>query len=154
MLTDEMKRKIEAEIETCPNRRCACIDAMQVVQSSRGWISDDSLKDIADFLEMTVDELDSVATFYNHIYRKPVGRHIILICNSVSCWIMGFGSILDYFTQHLGIEMGETTPDGRFTLLPVECLGACDRAPAIMIDGELFWDLDRKKIETLLENYK
>ncbi len=149
-----MKRKIQAEIETCPNKRSACIDAMQVVQNSLGWISDDSLKAIADFLDMTIDELDSVATFYNHIYRKPVGRHIILICNSVSCWIMGFESILDYFTQHLGIQMGETTQDGRFTLLPVECLGACDRAPAIMIDGELFWDLDRTKIQTLLENYK
>jgi NADH-quinone oxidoreductase subunit E len=154
MLTDEMKQRIKAEIETCPNKRCACIDAMLVVQSSLGWISDDSLKAIADFLDMTIDELDSVATFYNHIYRKPVGRHIILICNSVSCWIMGFGSILDYFTQHLGIQMGETTQDGRFTLLPVECLGACDRAPAIMIDGELFWDLDRTKIQTLLGSYR
>ena len=97
MLTDEMKHKIEAEIETCPNKKCACIDAMQIVQSSLGWISDDSLKAIADFLDMTIDELDSVATFYNHIYRKPVGRHIILICNSVSCWIMGFGTVRRLF---------------------------------------------------------
>ncbi len=154
MLTDDMKQKIEAEIATCPNKRSACIDAMQTVQSSLGWVSNESLKAIADYLDMTVDELDSVATFYNHIYRKPVGRHIILVCNSVSCWIMGFGRVLDYFTEHLGIKMGETTSDGRFTLLPVECLGACDRAPAIMIDGELYWDLDRKKIETVLENYK
>ena len=154
MLTDDMKRKIETEILTGPNKKSACIDAMQTVQSSLGWVSDDSLKDIADFLDMTIDELDSVATFYNHIYRKPVGRHVILVCNSVSCWIMGFGRVLDYFTEHLGIKMGETTPDGRFTLLPVECLGACDRAPAIIIDGELYWDLDRKKIEAVLENYK
>lgn len=149
-----MKQKIEAEIETCPNKKCACVDAMQIVQSRLGWISDDSLKAIADFLDMTIDELDSVATFYNHIYRKPVGRHIILICNSVSCWIMGFGTVRDYLSQRLGIEMGETTPDGRFTLLPVQCLGACDHAPAIMIDDELYWDLDREKIETILENYK
>ncbi len=154
MLTDEMKEQIQIEIDTCPNRECACIDAMQIVQRRLGWISDDSLKDIADFLDMTIDELDSVATFYNHIYRRPVGRHVILICNSVSCWIMGFGTVRDCLTQHLGIRMGETTPDGRFTLLPVQCLGACEHAPAIMIDEELYWDLDPQKIETLLENYK
>lgn len=154
MLTDEMKQKIQIEIDTCPNRESACIDAMQIVQSHLGWISEDSLKDIADFLDMTIDELDSVATFYNHIYRKPVGRHIILICDSVSCWIMGFGKIRDHLSHRLGIEMGETTPDGRFTLLPVECLGACDHAPAIIIDDQLYWDLDQKKIETILENYK
>jgi NADH-quinone oxidoreductase subunit E len=154
MLTDEMKQKIEAEIETCTSRKGACIDAMQIVQSRLGWISDDSLKAIADFLDMTIDELDSVATFYNHIYRKQVGRHIILICNSVSCWIMGFGTVRDYLTQRLGIEMGGTTPDGRFTLLPVQCLGACDHAPAIMIDEELHWDLDPQKIDNILENYE
>ena len=149
-----MKQKIEAEIETCPSKECACIEAMLIVQGRLGWISDDSLKAVADFLDMTIDELDSVATFYNHIYRKPVGRHVILICNSVSCWIMGFDTVRDYLTQRLGIEVGETTPDGRFTLLPVECLGACDHAPAIMIDEELYWDLDREKIETVLESYK
>src|SRR4030042_2496331 len=133
MLTDEMKEKIQAEIETCPNKESACIDAIEIVQSRLGWISDDSLKAIADFLDMTIDELDSVATFYNHIYRRPVGRHVILICNSVSCWIMGFGTVRDYLTQRLGIEMGETTPDGRYTLLPIKCLGACEHAPATMI---------------------
>jgi len=91
MLTDEMKQKIQIEIDTCPSRKSACIEAMQIVQSRLGWISDESLRDIADFLDMTIDELDSVATFYNHIYRKPVGRHIILICHSVSCWIMVLG---------------------------------------------------------------
>jgi NADH-quinone oxidoreductase subunit E len=141
MLTDEMKQKIEAEIETSPNKRGACIDAMQTVQSRLGWISDESLKDIADFLDI-------------HIFRKPVGRHVILICNSVSCWIMGFGTVRDYLKQRLGIEMGETSPDGRFTLLPVQCLGACEHAPAIMIDEELYWDLDPQKIDNVLENYK
>jgi NADH-quinone oxidoreductase subunit E len=154
MLTDEMKQKIEAEIETSPDKKGACIDAMQTVQSRLGCISDESLRDIADFLDMTIDELDSVATFYNHIYRKPVGRHIILICHSVSCWIMGFGTVRDYLIHRLGIEMGETTPDGRFTLLPVQCLGACDHAPAIMIDEELYGDLDTQNIETILDSYK
>ncbi len=153
MLTEEIKRRIEAEIETCPNTQCACIEALQIVQQQYGWISDEGLKAIAQFLDMTVDELDSIATFYNRIYRQPVGRHVILICSSVSCWIMGSESVRDYLVQRLGVGLGETTSDGRFTLLPVQCLGACDHAPAMMIDDELYWDLDRQKIDTLLERH-
>jgi NADH-quinone oxidoreductase subunit E len=154
MLTDEIKREIEAEIETCTAMRCACIEAMQIVQRHLGWVSDESLQAIAEFLGMTVDDLDSVATFYNHIYRKPVGRHVILICDSVSCWILGFEHVRDYLTQRLGIKLGETSSDGRFTMLPVQCLGACDHAPAMMIGEELYYDLDLEKIERILENHK
>lgn len=154
MLTEEIKREIETEIEVCPTLRCACIEALQIVQRHHGWVSDDSLKNLAEFLDMTVEELDSVATFYNRIYRRPVGRHIILVCDSVSCWIMGFEHIRDYVVQRLGIELGETTPDGRFTLLPIQCLGACDQAPAIMIDDELYGNLNPEKVERILENHK
>jgi NADH-quinone oxidoreductase subunit E len=154
MLTEEIRREIETEIEVCPTLRCACIEALQIVQRHHGWVSDEGLKNVAEFLGMTVEELDSIATFYNRIYRKPVGRHIILVCDSVSCWIMGFERIRDYLIQCLGIELGETTLDGRFTLLPIQCLGACDRAPAMMIDDELYGDLDPEKIDRILENHK
>jgi len=154
MLTEEIKRKIEAEIETCPNTQCACIDALQTVQEQYGWVSDESLKAIAQFLDMTVDELDSVATFYDHIHRQPVGRHVIFVCDSVTCWIMGFEDIRDHLMKRLGIGLGETTSDGRFTLLPIECLGLCEHAPAIMIDEDRHWDLDRSKIDIILEQYK
>jgi NADH-quinone oxidoreductase subunit E len=103
---------------------------------------------------MTPDELDSVATFYSLIYRQPVGRHVILICDSVTCWIMGYEDLLAHLTDCLGIGLGETTEDGRFTLLPVACLGACDHAPAMMIGDELYDDLDRLKIDRILERYK
>jgi NADH-quinone oxidoreductase subunit E len=153
MLTLAEKREIEDILHNYPTRQAAGIDALVIVQRHRGWISDEILGNVADFLNMTSAELDSVATFYNLIFRKPVGRHVILLCDSVSCWVMGFESMLDYFKKRLGIGFGQTTPDGRFTLLPHVCLGACDQAPAMMIDGELYGGLDPDKIDHILLLY-
>ena len=127
---------------------------MKIVQDHRRWISDESLHDIAAYLEMTPEELDSIATFYNLIFRKPVGRHVILICDSISCWIIGYDKILETLTHALGIRFGETTPDERFTLLPIPCLGTCDHAPALMIDEDLHRDLTPEKIENILKRYE
>jgi NADH-quinone oxidoreductase subunit E len=153
MLTEQEKKEIEDILPNYPTRQAAGIDALVIVQRRHGWISDEILGKVADFLNMTPAELDSVATFYNLIFRKPVGRHVILLCDSVSCWIMGFESMLDYFKKRLGIGFGQTTPDGRFTLLPHVCLGACDQAPAMMIDGELHGGLDLDKIDQILSLY-
>jgi NADH-quinone oxidoreductase subunit E len=154
VLSPEERHEIELELGHYPNKRAVSIDAMRIVQRRRGWVSDEALKDIAELLEMPVDELDSVATFYNLIFRKPVGRHVIMVCDSVSCWIVGYDRVREHLTNRLGVKMGETTPDGRFTLLPIVCLGTCDRAPAMMIDDDLHRDLDPVKIDAILENYE
>lgn len=153
MLTAEDKREIEADVAQYPYRRAGAIEALKVVQRRRGWVSDDDVKDIADLLGMSPDEVDAVATFYNLIFRRPVGRHVILLCDSVSCWVMGHGPVRDLLQARLGIGPGETTSDGRFTLLPTVCLGACDRAPAMMIDGDLHGELDPATIESILAKY-
>jgi NADH-quinone oxidoreductase subunit E len=153
MLTDEIKQEIKAEFERFKNKQSACIGAMQIVVRHNGWISDKTIGELADFLEMTVDELDGVATFYNHLFRKPVGRHVILVCDSVTCWIMGYEQLMDHLKTSLGVEFGQTTADGRFTVLPIQCLGACDLAPAIMIDDELYGNLDPVKLDQLLAKY-
>ncbi len=154
MLTTDEFNEIEAESANYQEKNSACIDALKIVQHHRGWVSDEGLKDVADHFGMTVEEMDAVATFYNLIYRKPVGRHVILLCDSVSCWVMGYEPIHKYLNQRLGIDFGGTTGDMRFTLLPVPCLGACDRAPAMMIDEDLHCDLDLQKIDRILEEYK
>ena len=154
MLSPEERSEIEAELPRYPFKEAVCIDAMKIVQRHRGWISDESLRDIAELLEMPADDLDSVATFYNLIYRKPVGRHVILVCNSVSCWVMGYEKLRARLSQKLGIQLGETTSDGRFTLLPIVCLGTCDHAPALMIDNDLHRDLTPDSVEPVLENYR
>ncbi|HKW67483.1 MAG TPA: NADH-quinone oxidoreductase subunit NuoE [Terriglobales bacterium] len=153
-LSAEERREIEAEFPRYPTKRAVCIDAMKIVQRHRGWISDESLQEIAQLLEMSLDELDSVATFYNLLYRKPVGRHVVLICDSVSCWIMGYNRLRERLCSKLGVRLGETTADGRFTLLPIVCLGTCDHAPAMMVDEDLHRDLDPEKADQALENYK
>src|SRR2546428_3401495 len=154
MLSSEEIKEIEHEIALVPHRKAACIEALKIVQKHRGWVSDTSLHAVAEYMEMSTAELDSVATFYNLIFRKPVGRHVILLCDSISCWVMGYEKIYDEFKKNLGIQFGETTPDGRFTLLPNVCLGACDHAPVLMIDNDTYRDVKAEKMAELLDKYQ
>ena len=154
MLSEQEIQEIQSEFQHYEYKQAAAIDALKIVQRHRGWISDESLKDTARLLDMSPDELDSVATFYNLIFRRPVGKHVILVCDSVSCWIMGYDGIRDHLSARLGVALGQTTADGRFTLLPIVCLGACDHAPAMMIDDTLYQDLDPGKIDRILESYQ
>ena len=154
MLTTEEINEIEAEAAHYPTRAALCIDALKIVQRHRGWVSDENVRDIAGHLGMSPTDVDSVATFYNLIFRKPVGRHVIMVCDSVSCWIMGYDRVRKHLRERLGIELGETTPDNRFTLLPNACLGCCDHAPAMMVGGDLHADLDPQKVDSALEQYK
>jgi NADH-quinone oxidoreductase subunit E len=154
MLNAEEIQEIEAEAGHYPTREAVSIDALRIVQRHRGWVSDESLRDIAGHLGMSPTDLDSVATFYNLIFRRPVGRHVIMVCDSVSCWIMGCDRVRKHLHDHLGIGLGETTPDHRFTLLPIVCLGCCDHAPAMTVDRDLHGDLDPQKIDAALEQYK
>ena len=154
MLTNSEIKQIDKELELFPYKKAACIEALKIVQEHRGWVSDESIIDLAEYLEISPEELDNVATFYNLIFRKPVGRHVILICDSVSCYILGFQEILDFLHQKLGIKYGETTPDNRFTLLSIPCLGTCDRAPAMIIDNDLHRNLTVESIDTLLDKYE
>jgi NADH-quinone oxidoreductase subunit E len=154
LLKAEEIREIEHELPLFPQKKAACIEALKIVQKHRGWVSDEAIQDIAQFLDMSADELDSVATFYNMIYRQPVGRHVIHVCDSVSCWIMGYDELKDALMKKLGVKYGETTKDGRFTLLPICCLGTCDRAPAMFVGQDLHRDLKPEQVDGILEKYK
>ena len=153
MLTAEEKHEIDKAIALVPLKKAAGIEALKIVQENRRWVSDESLRDVASYMDMSPEELDSVATFYNLIFRKPVGRHVILLCDSISCWVMGYETILGFLTNRLQIKYGETTADGRFTLLPNCCLGTCDRAPALMIDNDLYRNLTIEQLEEILKKY-
>ncbi len=152
-LSAEEVEAIEAEIAHLPDRESAAIEAMRIVQEKRGWISDESLAGIARLLGMSVEALDSIATFYNLIFRKPVGRHVIMLCDSVSCYVMGCDKVRIALCDQLGVSMGETTPDGRFTVLPIVCLGACDRAPFMTIDEELITNLSSDTLPATLSRF-
>ena len=154
MLTKRALDKIQEAIAHSPVKRGACIDALRIAQSERGWIDDETLEQVARLLEMTPDEVEGVATFYNLICRRSVGRHVIRICSSVSCWVMGYENLLAHLRERYGIAPGATTADGRFTLVTNQCLGACDRAPAFMVDDDLYVKLTPAKIDEILAKYE
>jgi len=153
MLSEKEREEIIAELRGYTHKQAACVKALQIVQQHRGWVSDE-MSDIAELLGMTQEELQGVASFYSRIYRKPVGKHVILLCDTVSCWVMGYEGVLVRLSQRLGISMGETSADGQFTLLPAACLGACDRAPAMMIDDDLYTELNPEKVDEILGKYQ
>jgi len=154
MLTTKEKVEIEKAMSAVPVRKAAGIEALKIVQGQRGWISDETLCDVAEYMDVSPEELDSVATFYNLLFRKPVGRHIILVCDSISCWVMGYEGIVTALQEKLKITFGETTPDSRFTILPNCCLGCCDAAPAFMIDNELFRNVTVDQLDDILNRYE
>lgn len=153
MLTPDEAQEIERDAEMFPRRRAACIEALKIVQRRKGWVDDEALADVAQALGMTPAEVEGVATFYSLIFREPVGRHVIFVCDSVSCWVVGYEALYDAFRERLGIGFGETTSDNRFTLLPIPCLGACDRAPAILIDNDLHLNVSPNRVDELLNRY-
>lgn len=153
MLTSDETTEILEELSHYEHRQAASVEALLVVQRHRGWVSDEALQDVAAMLDMSAEELDGVATFYNLIFRRPVGRHVILVCDTVSCWVMGYEEILAQLGQRLGIGLGQTTADGRFTLLTIPCLGACDRAPAMMIDDDLHGPVQTEALDEILARY-
>lgn len=154
ILTQDMIQAIEHEASHFEFKRAAAIESLKIVQRARRWVDDESLREVAALLDMTPDELDSVATFYNLILRRPVGRHVIRVCSSVSCWILGYEDLLEHLRQRLGIRPGETTTDDRFTLITNQCLGACDHAPVFMIDDDMHLDLDPEKLDAILAKYE
>jgi NADH-quinone oxidoreductase subunit E len=154
MLTTEEITEIDKAISLVPVRKAAGIEALKIVQQRRRWISDETLRDVAAHMRMSAEELDSVATFYNLLFRRPVGRHVILVCDSISCWVMGYESLVVALKQKLNIAFGETTTDSRFTLLPNCCLGCCDGAPALMIDNDLYKNVTADQLGDILSIYE
>ena len=152
-LSDTERTEIEAEVAHLPDRESAAIDALMIVQKHRGWVSDESLSAIAKLLDMSPAKLDGIATFYNLIYRQPVGRNVVLVCDSVSCYVMGADGLAKKVQEHLGIKFGETTPDDCFTLLPIVCLGACDRAPTMLINEDLVGPVREQDLADVFSRY-
>lgn len=142
--------EINAELSHYEDKPAVSIEALKIVQKHRGWVSDDSLVAIAEFLAISPAQLESVATFYNLIYRQPVGRTVIHYCNSVTCWMLGAEQVRERLCRHLNVRLGEVSEDGEYTILPIVCLGACDHAPVAMVGDELKLDLAENAVNQIL----
>lgn len=152
-LAPEDREAIEHEMSHYDDPRAASIEALKIVQKRHGWVPDGAIAEIGKVLGISAVDVEGVATFYNLIYRQPVGRHVIKICDSVGCYLTGYETVCEAISRKLGIGLGETTPDGRFTLLPICCLGACDKGPVLMIDDDTHGNLTVEGIDQLLEQY-
>jgi len=150
-LTEQERAEIEREASHYPNRQAATIEALKIVQKYQRWVSDGKVKAIAELLEVSPDAVDAVATFYNRIYRRPVGDRVLALCDSVSCWLLGAERLMTHACQRLRIQPGQTTTDGRFTLLPTPCLGACDKAPVMKLEDQLLTHLNPEAMDRILE---
>ncbi|HTP58021.1 MAG TPA: NADH-quinone oxidoreductase subunit NuoE [Spirochaetia bacterium] len=149
-MSQKERQLIEEELRHHEFKRGAVSEALMIVQESRGWVSPEAISDVAGILEMTVEEVDGIATFYDLVYRSPVGKHVIMVCDSVSCYVTGEQGLTEHLRKRLGVELGQTTADGQFTLLPVGCLGACDRGPALMVDGEIVESVTPQRADEII----
>jgi len=154
VLSSHERERIEEERRHYADPRAAVNEALMIVQESRGWVNDEGVSDIAEILGMTRDEVDAIATYSDLVFRRPVGRHVILLCDSVSCYVTRYERIQERLKQTLGIEPGQTTSDGQFTLLPVGCLGVCEQGPAMTIDGEVHGNLTPESTDAVIRAYR
>ena len=154
MLPTELRESLKLQITSADHPRELVVDVMFAIQDRFGYLSDEAVAEVADLLGMTPLEVDELATFYTFVYREPVGKYVIHVCDSVVCWMDGYESIRDHLCNKLGIEMGGTTADGLFTLLPVCCIGYCDRSPAILINKKVYGPLTPVKLDEILERLR
>ena len=150
MIPEELKSRLAKEIAEAEDPREKAIDVMFALQDIHGWMTDDAMVEAAELLGMSPLELDELATFYDFIYRSPVGKYVIHVCDSALCWMEGCERVVDYLASRLKVAMGGTTEDGLFSLLPVCCIGYCDRAPAMMINKRVYGKLTPDKIDRII----
>jgi len=150
MLPEALNASLKKKISSAEHPRELVVDVMLDLQDHYGYLSDEALEAAASLLDLTPLEVEELATFYTFIYREPVGKYVIHVCDSVVCWMDGYESIQDHLCAKLEIKMGETTADGLFTLLPVCCIGYCDRSPAILVNRKVYGPLTPETLDNIL----
>jgi NADH-quinone oxidoreductase subunit E len=154
MIPHEMRERLIASIAEAEESREKAVDVMFELQEHYGWMTDQAMEEAAELLNMTTLELEELATFYDHIYRSPVGKYVIHVCDSAVCWMHDHQRVIDHISEKLGVKIGGTSYDGLFTLLPVCCIGYCDRAPAMTINKRVYGRLSQEKIDRILDGLR
>jgi NADH-quinone oxidoreductase subunit E len=154
MLPDHLRTSLTEKLAASDHPREYVVDVLFALQAHYGYLSDEAVAEAARLAGMPRVAVEELATFYPFLYREPVGRYVIHVCDSVVCWMDGHESLRQHLTDRLGIAMGETTADGLFTLLPVCCIGYCDRAPAILINKKVYGELTPEKLDDILDDLR
>ena len=151
LLPQETIDALTAKAASLPHPREMVIDVLRAIQDANGWVPDAGVELAAEILGLSPLQVEEIATFYDKIYRQPVGKRVIHVCDSICCWSRGGEEVYDYLRQRLSVEPGGTTTDGVFTLLPTCCLGACGEAPAMMVGLTTYGNLTPERIDAILE---
>jgi len=152
--SEKTKKKIEEIVARYPQKEAAILPVLHITQQEFGSISAEEEKLVARILGIKPISVREIVTFYTMLSRESLGKYHIQVCSNLSCSLLGAGNFVDYLVEKLGIEPGETTPDKKFTLSTVECLGACERAPCMLINFNYYGDMDPKKIDEILDGLK
>ena len=154
MIPENLKQELLSRIAAAVTNREAAVDVMKALQVHYGWLTDEAVVEAAGLLGLSPLQVEELATFYEMIYRRPVGRQVIHVCDSISCWAMGGETLLSHISALLGVGVGETTADGLFTLLPCCCLGNCGEAPTVMIGDTIFGGVSLEGAAELLDKQR
>jgi len=150
VLSENVKAEIKQFKGKYPDPRSALLTALHVAQREHGWLSPEVMRDVAEVMDLPPTEVASVTSFYTMFNRQPVGQNLIQVCTNVSCSLLGAEHLVEYIKNKLGIEVGETTPDNKFTLVIVECLGSCGTAPMMQVNNTYYENLTEEKIDQIL----
>ena len=151
MIPEKLKKELQARVGSAVTNREAAVDVMKEIQEYYGWLTDEGVVEAAEILGLSPLQVEELATFYEMIFRRPVGKKVIKVCDSISCWTMGDEALMAHLARLLGVDPGGTTADGTFTLLPCSCLGNCGNAPAMMVGENMYEKLTLEKADEILE---
>lgn len=147
----EARRRIDRILSRYPTKQAALLPVLWVAQETWGWISRETAEEVARIVEVPFAHVDGVLTFYTMYNLKPVGRNLLQFCTSISCHLAGAERLIDRCRRRLGIDLEETTFDGKFTMVEVECIAGCDRAPSMMVNDAYYEPIDEPKLDRLLD---
>ena len=153
-LTEEARKKLDELKYRYPTRMAAMLPALHIVFEDCGYLGTDQLDEAAEVLGVSSLDMNETASFYTLFTKQKVGRYLIQVCTNLSCALMGSDNLVEYLQQKLGIQVGETTPDGLFTLWTVECLGSCGTAPMMQVNDRYHERLTRDKVDALINDWR
>lgn len=154
MFNESVLKEIDEIKARYPDPKSALLPSLYVAQREFGWLSNEAMESVSKALNVPEAMVRGTATFYSMYRHKPVGRHLIQLCTNVSCMILGAEKLVDFLETKYGVKPDDTSADGRFSLVIMECIGACGTAPAMLVNTDFHDNLSEKRIEEILEKYK
>lgn len=151
MISETTRQRFDALVTRYPEKRSALIPILHDVQAEVGYLSPEAVEWVAEYLGLSAADVMSVASFYDMLHLEPVGRHMIYVCQNLTCTLLGAEDLVHHLEAKLGIRVGETTPDGKITLKRMECLASCGTAPSIQVDGTYHHHVTPETLDTLLD---